>query len=118
VLVHVKGKGFKACSGVLHGGDAVATDGRSGHRGVRAGRHRGGASAVGRLLDDAWARAAAGGGARVLCRRSAAEAERSRGGSGGGRGRRSREVSGRLVYDFRKVQGPFCKLKFPIDTKS
>jgi hypothetical protein len=27
-------------------------------------------------------------------------------------------VSGRLVYDFRKVQGPFCKLKFPIDTKS
>jgi hypothetical protein len=64
VLVRVKGKGFKACSGVLHGSDVVATDGRSGHRGVCAGRHRGGASAVGRPSGDAWARAGAGGGAR------------------------------------------------------
>jgi hypothetical protein len=30
VLVRVKSKGFKACSGVLHGGGVVATDGRSG----------------------------------------------------------------------------------------
>jgi hypothetical protein len=37
VLVRVKGKGFRACSGVLHGGDAVAADGCSGHRGARAG---------------------------------------------------------------------------------
>jgi hypothetical protein len=53
VLVRVKGKGFKACSGVLHGGGVVATDGRSGYRGVCTGRHRGGASAVGRPSGDA-----------------------------------------------------------------
>jgi hypothetical protein len=64
VLVRVKGKGFKACSGVLHGGDVVATDGRSGYRGVCTGRHRGRASAVGGPSGDAWARAGAGGGAR------------------------------------------------------
>jgi hypothetical protein len=62
VLVRVKGKGFKACSGVLHGGGAVATVVRSGHRGVCAARHRGGASAVDRPSGDAWARAGAGGG--------------------------------------------------------
>jgi hypothetical protein len=54
VLVRVKGKGFKACSGVLHGGGVVATDGRSGYRGVCTGRHRGGASAVGRPSGGAW----------------------------------------------------------------
>jgi hypothetical protein len=43
--------------------------------------------------------------------------ERNRGGSGGARGRRSREVSGGLVCDFRKVQGPLCKLKFLTTTK-
>jgi hypothetical protein len=64
VLVRVKGKGFKAWSGVLRGGGVVATDGRSGYRGGCTGRHRGRASAVGRPSGDAWARAGAGGGAR------------------------------------------------------
>jgi hypothetical protein len=27
-------------------------------------------------------------------------------------------VSGGLVRDFQRVQGPVCKLKFPVDTKS
>jgi hypothetical protein len=64
VLVRMKGKGFKAWSGVLHGGDVVAADGRSGYRGVCTGRHRGRASAVERPSSDAWARAGVGGGAR------------------------------------------------------
>jgi hypothetical protein len=37
VLVRVKSKSSRACSGVLHGGDVVAADGHSGHRGARAG---------------------------------------------------------------------------------
>jgi hypothetical protein len=43
--------------------------------------------------------------------------EQSRGGSGGARGRRSREVSGELVCNSQKVQGPLCKLKFLTATK-
>jgi hypothetical protein len=33
------------------------------------------------------------------------------------RGRRSREMSGGLVCDFQKIQGPLCKLKFLTATK-
>jgi hypothetical protein len=42
---------------------------------------------------------------------------RGREGSGGARGRRSRQESEGPVRDFQRVQGPFYKLKFPIDTK-
>jgi hypothetical protein len=107
VLVRVKGKGFMAWSGVLHGGDVVAADGRSGHRGVCTGRHRGMASAVGRPSGDAWVRAGAGGGAReavpAVGRRRQTQ---SRGGSGVVRGRRSREVSGDLFAILKKFRDP------------
>jgi hypothetical protein len=107
VLVRVKGKGFTAWSGVLHGGDVVAADGRSGHRGVCTGRHRGMASAVGRPSGDAWVRAGAGGGAReavpAVGRRRQTQ---SRGGSGVVRGRRSREVSGDLFAILKKFRDP------------
>jgi hypothetical protein len=33
------------------------------------------------------------------------------------RGRRSRQESEGPVRDFQRIQGPFCKLKFPIDTE-
>jgi hypothetical protein len=48
VLVRAKDKSFRACPGVLHGGDAVAADGRSGSRGTHRRGQRGGATAAAR----------------------------------------------------------------------
>jgi hypothetical protein len=90
-----------------------------GRRGARARGHQGRGKRSGPGGDDAWEGKPAGGGAWGAAPavsgggRTAVE-----GGSGGGRGRRSREVSGGLVHDFQKVQGPLCKLKFPTATKA
>jgi hypothetical protein len=46
MLMRLKGKDFGARSGVFHGGAAVATPADVRHRGARAERHRGGATAV------------------------------------------------------------------------
>jgi hypothetical protein len=90
-----------------------------GRRGARAQCHQGRGKRSGSRGDDAWTGVAAGGGARGAASaasgggRSNAEREAAR-----ARGRRSREVSGGLVRDFQRVQGPVCKLKFSADTKS
>jgi hypothetical protein len=47
-LVRAKDKSFRACSGALHGGDAVAADGRSGSRGAHRRGQWGGATAAAR----------------------------------------------------------------------
>jgi hypothetical protein len=104
VLVRVNGKDFKACSGVLHDGDAVATDGRSGYRGARTGRHRGGAMAVakGRLTrgdraaGDERRRGRAGTRGDVL----SPAPERKQGSRRG-----AEEEGGR-----ERIQGPVCKI--------
>jgi hypothetical protein len=44
----MKDKSFGACPGALHGGDAVAADGRSGNRGAHRRGQRGGATAAAR----------------------------------------------------------------------
>jgi hypothetical protein len=47
-LMRTKDKSFGACPGALHGGDAVAADGRSGNRGAHRRGQRGGATAAAR----------------------------------------------------------------------
>jgi hypothetical protein len=53
-----------------------------------------------------------------LCRRWAAATEAEQGRSRGARGGRSRLESEGLVCNSQKFQGPFCKLRFPVDTKA
>jgi hypothetical protein len=89
-----------------------------GRHGARARSHQGRGKRSGLGGDDAWACVAVGGGARGPAP-AVSGGGRSRGqrGKRRARGRRSRKVSGGPAHDFQRVQGPFCKLKFPIDTK-
>jgi hypothetical protein len=67
---------------------------------------------------DAWARVGAGGGARGTAPAVSGGGRAKQRGSGGDRGRRSRQESEGLLYNFRNFQGLLCKERIPIDTKS
>jgi hypothetical protein len=104
--------------GVFHGDDAVATPAD-----VRASWRARKGAAEGEEMDREREEATRGHVQKlevelgVRHRRRAAAARAEQRGSGGARGRRSREVSGGLVCNSQKFQGPFYQLKFFTATK-
>jgi hypothetical protein len=88
-----------------------------GRRGARARGQEGRGTPAGKARGDTWARAETGGGARSPVPAVSGGGRAEQRGSGGARGRRSREVSGGLVCNSQKVQGPLCKPKFLTATK-
>jgi hypothetical protein len=118
MLLHSRDQELRLQRWAIHGDEEVAAGGGSGsswRARARPGREgsrgrRGKGRRVGMCRNWRWSSGRGAGGKRRW-------QERNRGESGGARGRRSREVSRGLVCDFRKVQGPLCKLKFITATK-
>jgi hypothetical protein len=118
VLLRARGRKLRHCSEL----STTARRWRPGtareRRGVRGRSHQGRGKGSGSKGNDAWMSSAVGGGARGTALaangggRSSTERE-----AAVVRGGRSREMSGGLVCEFQKFQGPLYKLRFPVDRK-